>query len=303
MCSLGLLGIYVAIKYGLANEYTFRSLFPTLSTEGIGFISVIIFNFIGFEVISTFANDLKDPKKEIPRAVIYGGILIAIFYLLPVFGISVAIPTEEISTSTGIIDSFSLLLGRLGLSEGVINSVLIAVMVMFIYTLIANIFAWNFGVNSIARYAAEDGSLPKPFKKVNKAGVPYMAAIINAIVALAINVIALFLPEDALDLFWTFFSFSLVTLLISFLPLFPAFAKLRKIDPLKEPDPKIYTISGGKFKLWTYTWIPFILLILGIFFTLFPEFNMAMFEYQWPLLAGVVLAIIIGELLAAKVKK
>ncbi|NLL01855.1 MAG: APC family permease [Mollicutes bacterium] len=303
MCSLGLLGIYVAIKYGLANEYTFRSLFPTLSTEGIGFISVIIFNFIGFEVISTFANDLKDPKKEIPRAVIYGGILIAIFYLLPVFGISVAIPTEEISTSTGIIDSFSLLLGRLGLSEGVINSVLIAVMVMFIYTLIANIFAWNFGVNSIARYAAEDGSLPKPFKKVNKAGVPYMAAIINAIVALAINVIALFLPEDALDLFWTFFSFSLVTLLISFLPLFPTFAKLRKIDPLKEPDPKIYTISGGKFKLWTYTWIPFILLILGIFFTLFPEFNMAMFEYQWPLLAGVVLAIIIGELLAAKVKK
>ena len=128
-----------------------------------------------------------------------------------------------------------------------------------------------------------------------------MAAIINAIVALAINVIALFLPEDALDLFWTFFSFSLVTLLISFLPLFPAFAKLRKIDSLKT-DPKIYTISGGKFKLWTYTWIPFILLILGIFFTLFPEFNMAMFEYQWPLLAGVVLAIIIGELLAAKSK-
>ena len=303
MCSLGLLGIYVAAKYGLANEYTFRSLFPTLSTEGIGFISVIIFNFIGFEVISTFANDLKDPKKEIPKAVIYGGVLIAIFYLLPVFGISVAIPTSEISTSTGIVDSFSLLLTKVGLSEAVVNGLLIVVMIMFIYTLIANIFAWNFGVNSIARYAAEDGSLPKAFKKVNKAGVPYMAAIINAVVALVINVIALFLPENAIDLFWTFFSFSLVTLLLSFFPLFPAFAKLRKIDPLKEPDPKIYTVPGGKFKLWIITWIPLILLVLGTFFTLFPEFNMAMFDYQWPLLAGVGLAIIIGEILAARVEK
>jgi len=295
MCALGLLGIYIAVKHGVANEYTVSSLFPSLDTAGIGFISVIIFNFMGFEVISTFSNDMKNPTREIPRAVTIGGILIAIFYLLPAFGVSVAVPISEISTSNGILDSFSILLNKLGWSASLIDFSIIIVGGMFVYTMIANIISWAFGVDSIARYSANDGSLPKAFGICNKKGVPYMAAIINGLVAAVIVILAVFIPSKDVDIFWTFFSFSLVTLLMSYIPLFPAFLKLRKKDPnITRP----YMVKGGKFKLFLMAYVPLVLLIAGTFFTLFPEFNMAMFDYQWPLLAGVGVAIIIGEISA-----
>jgi len=300
MTSLGLLGIYVAINHGVANEYTLKSLFPSFDLVGVGFISVIIFNFMGFEVISTFAEDLENPKKEIPKAVILGGILIAIFYLLPSFGIGVAIPTSDIPTSTGITESFAILLDKIGVSQGMSNAIIIGIAIMFIYTLIANIVSWSFGVNSVARHSALNGSLPKIFAKTNKNDVPYMASIINGVVASAILILGMYLPEQYVDVFWTFFAFSLVTLLLSYLPLFPAFLKLRKIDPNKE---RPYQVSGGNFKLKLMTYVPFVLLALGIFFTLFPEFNSAMWEYQWPLLVGVGASVVIGEILVFFTKK
>lgn len=300
MCGLGFLGIYVATKYGTANEYTFASLFPTLDLAGVGFVSVIIFNFLGFEVVSTFANDLTKPQKEIPKAIIVGGILMAIFYLLPSFGINVAIPVEDIPTSTGITESFAILLAKIGVSASVTKGIIIVVGLMFIYTMVANIVSWSFGVNSVAKYSAEDGGLPKLFAKTNKRNVPYMASIMNGIVAAIIIIIGLFIPEKNTDIFWTFFSFSLVTLLISYLPLFPAFLKLRKIDA---DTPRPYKVNGGKIKLRLMTIIPLILLILGIFFTIFPEFNLEMFSYQWPIITGVCLSLIVQEILVHRVKE
>lgn len=300
MCFLGFLGIYVAIKYGTANEYTLASMFPSFDLAGIGFVSVIIFNFLGFEVVATYANDLEKPKKEIPRAIIVGGILMAIFYLLPSFGINVAIPVEQIPTSTGITESIAILLHQVGVPALLTNTIIIVVGIMFIYTMVANIVSWTFGVNSVAKYCAEDGGLPKVFAKTNKKGVPYMSSILNGIVASIIIVIGLLIPAEGADIFWTFFSFSLVTLLFSYTPLFPAFLKLRKN---KEKTTGSYEISGGKFKITLMGVIPFVLLIIGLFFTLFPEFNKEMFEYQWPLLVGVAISLIIQEILAARVKR
>lgn len=297
MSALGLLGIYVAVNYGVANKFTVESLFPSLDLLGIGFVSVIIFNFMGFEVVTTSSEEMKNPKKEIPQAVILGGILIAIFYLLPSFGISVAIPVEEIPTSTGITESFAILLGKIGISSALTDGIIIGIGILFVYTMIANIVSWSFGVNSIARYSAKDGGLPKIFAKTNKQNVPYMASILNGIVASIVLSIGAFLPGEAVDLFWTFFAFSLITFLMSYLPFFTAFLKLRKTDP---DSPRIYKISGGKFKLRLMAYVPLILLIASIFFTLFPEFHMEMFDYQWPLLLGVGIAIIIGEILVFK---
>ena len=111
---IGVLGIYTAVTKGVANEYTVRSLLPSFDLNSLSYISVIIFNFLGFEVICTYAPTMQNPKKQIPQAIITGGIVIALIYIFSAFGIGVAIPTSEISTSSGLIDSFSLLLSGAG---------------------------------------------------------------------------------------------------------------------------------------------------------------------------------------------
>lgn len=317
MAGIGALGIYVLVTQGSANPInSFTDLLPMVGADGkfdftgLGFVALIIFNMLGFEVVSTFSDDMDNPKKEIPKAVIVGGILIAVFYLLASFGIGVAIPLEEISTDSGLLDSYNILLTTVGFSAAAIKAIIVVVGGMFIYTLIANISSWNFGVNSVIAYAAEDGTFPKSWAKRNKNGVPYVVSIwtgvVGAIIAFGGIFVSHILPEiltaagvdapmeDISNLFWTFFSLSLVTLLLSYLPMFMAFLKLHKKGPAVK---KGYWINGGKIKITLFGLVPFLLILVALFFTLFPEFSLEMFEYNWPLIVGAAIAVIIGEIM------
>ena len=302
MIALGFLGIFVWIKTGQSANpiQSARDLFPTFDMVSLSFISIIIFNFLGFEVVATFANDMENPKKEIPKALIVGGAIMAIFYILPATGVNVAMSLEDAEVA-GITESFALLLGSLNAAENVIRAVVIGAGLMFIYTMVANIVSWSFGVNSVAKYAADDGSMPAVFKKTNKDGVPTNAAIMNGIVASVIVVLGVLLgefgSEAANNLFWTFFSLSLVTLLLSYVPLFAAFLKLRKTDK----TPRVYKVPGNDFVLNLMTWVPLILLVLSLVFTIFIDFTKDSLIGNAPLIVGVVLSIIVQEILAARV--
>ena len=302
MLGLGLLGIYAYIRTGQsANPIeSVTDLLPSLDLAGLSFVSVIIFNFLGFEVVATFTNDMENPKKEIPKALIIGGALMALFYILPATGINIAMSTADAEVA-GLTDSFAILLTNLGVSADIIRVIVIVVGLMFIYTMVANIVSWSFGVNSVAKYSAEDGGLPKVFAKTNKDGVPYMASILNGVVATVIVVVGVILgvvSEDASNLFWTFFSLSLVTLLLSYVPLFLAFLRLRKIDKTE----RVYKVPGNKFVINLITWVPFVLLVASIIFTLFIDFTWESFMYNLPLIIGVAVSLVVQEILAARVK-
>lgn len=309
MAGIGALGIYVLVTQGSANPITsWTELLPLVGADGkidftgLGFVSMIIFNMLGFEVVSTFSDDMENPKKEIPKAVILGGILIAVFYLLASFGIGVAVPLEELSSDSGLLDSYNILLTTIGFSAAAIKAITVVVGGLFIYTLVANIASWNFGVNSVIAYAAEDGTFPKSWAKRNKDGVPYVVSFWTGLVALVIAVAGIIVGEfypEVSNLFWTFFSLSLVCLLLSYLPMFLAFLKLHKQGPAAK---KGYWIGGGKIKIILFGIVPFLLTIIALFFTLFPEFDLAMFDYQWPLIVGACIAIVLGEFMVSRVK-
>lgn len=304
MVGLGLLGIYVFIRTGeSANPiHSVAELLPTADLAGLSFLSIIIFNFLGFEVVATFAEDMENPKKEIPKALIIGGTLMALFYILPATGVNIAMSLEDAEVA-GVTESFMILMTKLGINADFIRIVVITVGMMFIYTMVANIVSWSFGVNSVAKYSADDGGLPKVFSKTNKDGVPYMASILNGVVASIIVILGIVLgelSETASNLFWTFFSLSLVTLLISYIPMFLAFLKLRKTDTKSK---RVYKVPGGEVFIKLFAIVPFVLLILGVVFTLFGDFTMEYIEGNLPLIIGVIASLIVQEILVARVKE
>lgn len=302
MVSLGLLGLYVFVKTGeSANPiHSVADLLPSLDLAGLSFLSVIIFNFLGFEVVATFADDMENPKKEIPKALVIGGALMALFYVLPATGINIAMSLED-AEAAGITESFMILLTKLGMNADMVRIIVIIVGMMFIYTMVANIVSWSFGVNSVAKYSADDGGLPKIFSKTNKEGVPYMASIMNGVVATVIVILGIILgqvSETASNLFWTFFSLSLVTLLISYTPLFLAFLKLRKTDKTK----RVYQVPGSDGFIKVFAIVPFVLLVLGVIFTLFGDFSAEYISDNMPLIVGVIVSFIVEEILVSRVK-
>lgn len=293
MVAIGLLGIYVALTRGSANAFTPASFIPSFDANGLSYISIIIFNFLGFEVVTTFASEMKNPGREIPRAIVLGGILIALFYLLSAFGIGVAVPTDELSASGGLIDSFALLLGR---DRGFL---IVLFGILFLYTLFSNLISWSLGVNYVAKYAAQEGSLPKVFAKEDKNGMPMGANIANGIIASLIVIAAPLIPSQ--DVFWSFFALNMITLLMSYILMFPAFLKLRRKDPHIE---RPYKVSGGKLRLAVMTYLPMALLVISVIFSIVPlDGSDAEMSAKIPIIIGTAAAVAVGEILVARSKK
>lgn len=292
---VGVMGIYFGIKNGFANDMSFRSFLPSFDLGSLSFISVIIFNMLGFEVVCTFSDDMTNPKKQIPNAIVVGGLLIAAIYLLGGFGISAAVPVSEINTSSGLLDAFT--------AMGVENKIfLAAIALLFMITLFGNMISWSMGVNSTAAYAADNGDMPAIFKKRwAKNDMPIGSALMNGIIASIIVVIGVVLsvaaPES--DLFWTFFSLNLVLLLISYLPVFPAFLKLRRVDPDTE---RPFRVPGGKGLQKLMAIIPMILIVLSVMFTAVP-LDAESVPGTLPITIGAVICILLGELLIVLRKK
>jgi amino acid transporter len=289
--SLGGLGIYGAIHHGVANEYTFSSMLPSFDLNSLSYISVILFNCLGFEVVCTFADDMENPKKQIPQAIVAGGLVIAAIYIFMAFGIGVAIPADQISTSTGLIASVQLLTGT---TRGVL---VVIISIGFLLTLFGNMISWSLGVNNVAAYAADNGDMPGVFKiKSKKNSMPIGASVMNGLVASFVLIIAPFIPNQ--DLFWSFFALNLVMFLLSYLPVFPAFLKLRKIDPDTE---RPFKVPGSPVFLRILTGIPMILIVIALIFTAVPlRFDSESLAGVLPITIGAVLFILLGELIVNK---
>lgn len=289
--SLGGLGIYGAIHHGVANEYTFASMLPSFDLNSLSYISVILFNCLGFEVVCTFADDMENPKKQIPQAIVAGGLVIAAIYIFMAFGIGVAIPADQISTSTGLVTSVQLLTGT---TRGVL---VVIISICFLLTLFGNMISWSLGVNNVAAYAADNGDMPGVFKiKSKKNSMPIGASVMNGLVASFVLIIAPFIPNQ--DLFWSFFALNLVMFLLSYLPVFPAFLKLRKIDPDTE---RPFKVPGSPVFLRILTGIPMILIVIALIFTAVPlRFDSESLAGVLPITIGAVIFILLGELIVNK---
>ena len=285
---IGIFGIIGISKNGMANPITAASLLPSFDLYSLTFISVIIFNMLGFEVICTMTDDMEDPKKQIPQAIVIGGLVIAFIYMFSAFGIGAAIPAGEIDTSTGLLDAFKLLTGQ---ENGAFIS---AVALLFGLTLFGNMVSWSTGVHEVAAYAADNGDMPAVFgKRSEKNGMPTGGITMTAIVASVIVIIAPFIPNQ--DLFWSFFALNLVMFLMSYIPMFPAFLKLR-VDKADAERPFVVPGKGLGLKLMAY--IPMILIILSIIFTAVPlSSDPDLIAATLPITVGAIIFIIIGEVI------
>ena len=291
---VGGLGVWYISRYGFVNDMSARTFLPSFDLTSLSYISVIIFNFLGFEVVCTFAGSMSEPKKQIPQSIVTGGIVIAAIYLFSAFGIGAAVDVREISVDSGLIDAVSLILGADG---GVLVGV---VALLFLVTLFGNMISWSMGVNSTAALAADHNDMPRIFaKRWAKNNMPVGSAVASGVVASGVCILGVLIETVTPDssLFWSFFALNLVMLLLSYLPVFPAFLKLRRVDA-KTPRP--FRVPGSDAALRCIAYVPMALIIISIIFTAVPlSFDEETLKSFLPITIGTMLSAAIGEVLIA----
>lgn len=284
--TVGVLGIWYACTHGFAGSMAPETFLPDVTnTAALGYLSIILFNFMGFEVICTFAKDMENPARDIPKAIILGGLAIGAIYLFCGFGIGAAIPADQIDPDMGMIMAVLTMVGN--------SPLFVIICLVFLITLFANMASWSFGVNFVADYAAKHQNMPKVFAHENaKTEMPTGAAIVNGIVAtLALCLQLVPIPAISEGIFWMLFSMNVVFLLIAYIPMFPAFWKLRKVDPNR---PRVFRFPFKGALMIVALAVPAIELVLSIVATAVPLSADEVAD-KLPILIGVIVFIVLGE--------
>jgi hypothetical protein len=76
---VGIAGL-VAFRHGSATHFTFQNMLPTWNWDTVNFWSQIAFAFTGLELVSAMSEEVRDPRRTLPRAVFGAGALIALMY-------------------------------------------------------------------------------------------------------------------------------------------------------------------------------------------------------------------------------
>ncbi|MDD5367904.1 MAG: APC family permease [Anaerolineaceae bacterium] len=287
---LGIGGAMYAFRHGIANDLSIRAMIPTWNT-GVAFLPVIVFNFLGFELMSGAGQEMKNPGRDIPVAIFISGILTTGLYLCATTGILMALPLEQLSLVRSMIDALKIILGDA--AGGGAFVLLLGSGILF--TFFATMTTWTIGVNRVAAQAAESGWLPACLGKRhpvtrNPVSATLITGMVSTLVLIAYGLIA----ANNDQLFWTLFAFGSIIFLLPYLFLFPAFLKLRASHA---DQYRPYLMPGGQLVAWAAVAVCMAFIAQAILLFIW----VPGFPVNWAstssILGGVVLTILVGEIL------
>ena len=174
---------------GLANLWQHGGFFPNGISGMLLSLQMVLFAYVGIEMIGLSAGEAENPRKTIPMAIDSLAWRILIFYMGAIFVILAIFPWNEVGQQGS---PFVVMFERIGLREaaGIINFVVIT----------AALSSCNAGIFSGGRllYALSvNGYAPPPFAKLSKYGVPHRAVIATVAVCMTGVVLNYFVPDKA----------------------------------------------------------------------------------------------------------
>ena len=235
---LNLLSLILIIIFGcfyVETDRVFSNFMPNGITGVIKGTPLMFFSYIGFDTICTLSADAKNPKRDVPIAV------------LSVIGIATFLYTTVSFIATGMapeIDDKNFSLANVFLENGLkVGFYLITAYALS--AMAATLFACLVGQPKIFMSMADDGLLPESFSRKSKKDVAYnslaFTIFITAIVASLVEV------ERLLEFitFGCLFGFALVSASVMIL-------RFRKLESLKRIGPILVAILiVGNFLVWT----------------------------------------------------
>ena len=223
----------------------------------IGLVGVLMFNFVGFELPSSAGDEMTDPQKDVPFGIFRAAIAAIFLYGLPILGILLVLPTDQVTSLGGFVDAiqsvFTVFGGSVSTSaDGALVVELTGMgmilgdfaALLFIICLLTSGVTWIMGSDRALAVSAFDGAGPRSLGVISaKFGTPVRVNILSGVIAtIVLLATRYFVGDNTSRAFTAVLGLAISTTLISYLLIFPALAVLRrrlpKVDrPYKAPWP------------------------------------------------------------------
>src|SRR5215467_4602106 len=290
---LVLIGGVLWLRQGSVTHFTWANMLPSWNWDTVNFWSQIAFAFTGLELVSAMSEEIRDPRRTLPRAVFGAGAMIAFMYIVGTFSILALVPAADLDPKSGVFHAITL--GSIVLKVGFLG-ILAALLVT-----VGNAGGVGSTVAGIARVpfvVGIDRYLPAAFGKIHpKWKTPYISILVQAGVSGAILLLSQIKSETVQAAYQMLIDAAII---LYFIPFLYMFAGVLKLSGRKErtENPHAVLIPGGKAGLWLSGILGFVVVLIGIFVSLVPpgdSINKWSFELR--LVGGTAVSIFLGLVL------
>jgi amino acid transporter len=214
-------------------------------------VSAVFFAYIGFDAISTTAEECKNPQRDLPRGMIYSLTICTVLYVLVSLVLTGMVPSQELSVG----DPLAYVFGPRGANMPWVSGVISVSALVSLFTVL---LVYQIGQPRIWMAMSRDGLLPPIFSRIHpKYRTPWFSTLLTG-AFVAIPSLFMNLTEVTnLASIGTLFAFALVC------------GGVLNLKPLKAPLQAKIKTQKRVFQMpyWNSKYI-FPALLLGIFMAL-----------------------------------
>ncbi|MGU8615521.1 glutamate:gamma-aminobutyrate antiporter [Clostridium perfringens] len=273
----------------ISSKDTFVPDFTKVNTLVV-FVSFIL-SYMGVEASATHANEMDNPKKEYPLAMLLLVIVAIVVSTLGGLAIAAVIPQDQINLSAGVVQTFAVLLGHFTAN----NTILVKIIALLLaFGVIAEVSSWVVGPTRGMIIAAEEGAIPKSWAKTNEHDVPVYLVIAQGIIVSIWDAVLTFGVGGSNLSFLAAMSLTVVIYLSGYILFFVGYIKAILGEGLNGA----YQMPGGKTVKIIVAIIGLATSIFAFFISFVPPTSIAgnavqSHEYMWMLIISYVISLIL----------
>jgi amino acid transporter len=244
----------------------------------------LILYYAGMEMSACHAGEVKNPKRDFPRAILLSTVIVAAIFILGTLAVAIVVPVSQISLASGIMQAFQYFLKPLSLGW-----FLPVLAVLIVAGTLGQVNSWIIGPSKSLMATALNGDLPPALQRVNKRMVPTALLLVQGIVGTLLALIYLFVPSvNAGYWFLTIITSQVYSVL--YVMMFLAAIRLRSTKPKVE---RPFRVPGGKAGMWFIAGLGISASIFGIIIGFVPPATISFggtLSYVVPLAIGLIAA-------------
>jgi glutamate:GABA antiporter len=278
-------------RHGSVTQFTWSNIQPHWNWDTVNFWPQIAFAFGGLELVSSMSEEVKNPRKTFPRAILGSGIVIAVIYIAGTIAVLSLMSSVNVDPKSGVFQALTIASATLKITAlGIIAAILVTV------GNAGGVGSTVAGISRVPFAVGVDRYLPRAFAKVHpKWETPYVSILVQAAISGAILLLSQ-ISETTVSAYQILVDATNILYFIPFLYMYAAVIKLAY-----RPDRATSTaalIPGGKTGVWIAGGMGFIVVLASIILSVVPPgetANKLLFEVK--LIGGTGFGLLLGVML------
>jgi len=224
-------------RFGASTHITLDSLIPHFTLNNAIFWSSVFFAFGGVEAGSAMGDEIQNPRRVIPWAILVGGSILAVGYIAGTGALLIGLPSAAVGGPDGLVNGIRLMSAHLGIAG------LLAPVALFVaLNAVGGAAAYLSSTSRLPFVAGIHHCLPSAFGRIHpRYRTPWVAIGVYGLAGMAVTLLGQ-TGTSVRGAYEVLVSMGIISYFVPYLFLFGAMIRLQS-TPV---GPEVRRVPGGK---------------------------------------------------------